>query len=95
MRESSTYQAILREGKAEGIAEGKAEGMAAGMAAGMAEGRTEEARRLLLRLGRKHLGPPAPKFEAMVEKMTELERIEELSERTTDVSTWEELFAES
>ena len=44
MRESSTYQAILREGKA--------------------EGKAEEARRMLLRIGRKHLGPPDPKIEA-------------------------------
>jgi predicted transposase YdaD len=72
MRESSTYQAILLEGKA--------------------AGRTEEARRMLLRLGRKHLGPPSPKFEAMVETMTDVDQIEELSERSTDVSSWEELF---
>ena len=80
MRESSTYQAILLEGKAEGKAEGRA------------EGRAEEARRMLLRLGRKHLGPPSPKFEAMVETMTDVDQIEELSERSTDVSSWEELF---
>ena len=68
MSESSTYAAILLEGKA------------------------AEARRMLFRLGRKHLGPPASMFEAMVEAMTDVDQIEELSERSTDVSSWEELF---
>jgi predicted transposase YdaD len=77
MRESSTYQAILREG----IVEGEA------------KGRTEEARRMLLQHGRKHLGPPSPTFEAMVAAMTDVNQIEELSVRSSDVSSWEELFA--
>ena len=34
MKESVTYQAILREGRAEGIARGMTEGMARGMAEG-------------------------------------------------------------
>ena len=69
MRESSTYQAILREG------------------------RTEEARRMLLQHGRKHLGPPSPTFEAIVAALTDVDQIEELSVRSSDVSSWEELFA--
>ena len=44
MRESTTYQAILDEGRAEGQA--------------------AEARKLLLRLGRKHLGEPDAAVEA-------------------------------
>ena len=79
MRESSTYQAILREGRAEGKAEGKA----------------EEARRMLLLFGREHLGPPAPEFEAKVEAMIVVGQIEELTKRSRVVSTWEELFDES
>ncbi len=81
MRESSTYQAILREGKSEGIVEGEA------------KGRTEEARRMLLQHRPKHLGPPSPRFEAMVATMTDVDQIEELSVRSSDVSSWEELFA--
>jgi Domain of unknown function (DUF4351) len=75
MRESSTYQAILREGKA--------------------EGKAEEAKTILLRLGRKHLGPPAPAFESSVQAMTDVEKIENLTERLFDVSSWDELLAES
>jgi predicted transposase YdaD len=79
MRESSTYQAILREGRAEGKAEGKA----------------EEARRMLLLFGREHLGPPAPEFEMRVEAMIDVEQIEKLSKRLLGSSSWEELFDES
>jgi predicted transposase YdaD len=45
MKESVTYQAILREGKAKGRAQGKA------------EGKLEEAMRMLVRQGRKRFGP--------------------------------------
>jgi predicted transposase YdaD len=83
MRDSSTYQAILREGKAEGIAEG------------IALGKAEEAKRLLLFAGRELLGPPAPRFEVRVEEMTDVEQLEERFRRLRGVSSWEELFDES
>jgi predicted transposase YdaD len=83
MTESSTYQAILREGRAEGKAEGKA------------EGRTEEAKRMLLLLGREYLGQPDPKIVASVEAMTDVGEIEELSKRLRVVLTWDELIAGS
>lgn len=83
MRESTTYQAILREGKAEGKVEGKAEGKA------------EEAKNLLLRLGRKHLGSPPAEFEVKIQSMADVEKIEELAERVYDVANWNELFNES
>ncbi len=79
MTESTTYQAILREGEAKGKAEGKA----------------EEAKNLVLRLGRKHLGSPPAMFEAKIQSITDVEKLEELAERVYDVSSWEELFNES
>jgi predicted transposase YdaD len=75
MTESSTYQAILREGRAEG----------------KAEGRTEEARRMLLLLGREYLGEPDPQIVATVEAMTDVGEIEELSKRLRIVASWDEL----
>jgi predicted transposase YdaD len=76
MTESTTYQAILREGEAKGKAEGKA----------------EEARRLLLRLGRKQFGPAPANFEAAIQAMTDVEKLEDLSERVLEVSSWDDLF---
>ena len=83
MNDSVTYQAILREGEAKGEAKGKAEGKA------------EEARRLLLRLGRKQFGPAPANFEAAIQAMIDVEKLEDLSERVLEVSSWDDLFNES
>jgi hypothetical protein len=63
------------------------------VAEGVAKGRTDEARRLLLRQGRKRFGTPDSETAAAVEAINNLDRLEELSERLLDVSSWEELLA--
>jgi hypothetical protein len=85
MKESSTYQAILEEGMAEGMAK------AALKAAKKVEPR--KPRRILLRLGRKHLGKPAAATLAQIEAIQDVERLEELTERLLEASTWPELLA--
>lgn len=84
MRESTAYQAILDEGRAEGEIKGRAEGEI--------KGRAEEARRLLLRLGRKRWGDPDPAIEATVHAITDVERLELLAERLSEVSSWQDLL---
>jgi Domain of unknown function (DUF4351) len=69
MKESTTYQAILREGRA------------------------EEARAILLRQGTKRFGAPSDETRAALEGITEIERLEKLSERLLDVESWAELLA--
>ncbi len=76
MKESSTYQAILAEGRT----------------AGLVEGREEEARTLLLRLGRKHLGRPGRRISSAIKSITDVQRIEQLTERLLDVKSWDELL---
>ncbi len=76
MRDSDTYQAILDEGRAEGETKGRA----------------EEARKLLLRLGRKHLGEPEAVVEAAVRAIANVERLELLIERLSEVASWQELL---
>jgi predicted transposase YdaD len=76
MEESSTYQAIIAEGKE----------------LGRQEGWTEEARKLLLRQGTKSFGPPAKRVAAALNAITDLTKLEQLSERLLDVSSWEELL---
>jgi predicted transposase YdaD len=88
MRESSTYQYILAEGKAEGIAEGKAEGIAEGKA----KGKTEGVRQVLLVLGRKRFGPPDASIRKALKAITDLTRLTQLSERLLDVGSWQELL---
>ena len=89
MKESSTYQAILREGMAEGMARGRTEGRVEGRT----EGSVEEARKLLLLLGAKRWGAPDARSRAAIEAITDLARLEQLTERLLDVSGWDELLA--
>jgi predicted transposase YdaD len=74
MRESTTYQAILEEGRE--------------------EGRIEEARRFLLRLGTKQLGPPAATTVAALEQVQDLSRFEALADRIldADIHGWDDLL---
>ena len=88
MKESVTYQAILREGRGEGIAQGLAEGKAEGKA----EGSLQEAKALLLRLGQKKLGEPDASSQASIEAMGNVQQIELLAESLFDVATWQELL---
>ncbi|MEO6810272.1 MAG: DUF4351 domain-containing protein [Isosphaeraceae bacterium] len=90
MKDSVTYQAILAEGEAKGEARGKVEGEARGKA----RGKVEEAVRILLRLGRKRFGDPSPEVVAAVKTTTDVDRIEVLTDRVLDVSSWEDLFAD-
>jgi hypothetical protein len=76
MKESVTYQAILEEGMAEGKAKGKA----------------EEARRLLLLLGRERFGEPSVNIVALLDEVADLGRLEALAIRLLQVKTWEELL---
>lgn len=92
MKESVTYQAILEEGMAEGIAKGIAKGMAKGMAEGKAKGEVEEARKLLLLTGRERFGEPPTKIMALLDAVTDLDRLEALIIRLLHVKTWEELL---
>lgn len=68
MRESSTYQYILEEG------------------------RTEEARKVVLRLGRKYLGAPRKAIQTAFEGITDLERLERMIDRAADASSWDDLL---
>ena len=77
MKDSVTYQAILEEGEARGEVRGRA----------------AEARSLVLRLGRKRFGPPAPAAEAALENEASVERLEQLAERLLEVESWDELLA--
>ena len=102
---SSDHEEIRREGKALGLAEASAEGyvgfyaelyaeaFAKEYVKGYAEGRINSARTTLLRLGAKKLGPPNERIEAEIATMEDLDRLDDLSDRVYEVSTWYELFA--
>ena len=80
IEESWVYQDIL----AKGLAEGEAKGLA--------KGRDEEARRILLDLGRRKLGQPDESVIARIAGLTDLEFLNLLINRILDASTWAELL---
>jgi hypothetical protein len=59
------------------------------------EGALEEGQRFLLRIGSKHLGTPDSNVKAAVKAITDLDRLEALGERVTDVNSWEKLLAQT
>ena len=82
MRDSTTYQAIVREGLLEGRREGRQ------------EGRQEEARRLLLRHGTRRFGAPDAAVIAAVEAIDNVDRLESLTDRIFDATAgdWNDLL---
>lgn len=81
MRESSTYMAILDEGRAEGRAEGEA------------RGRASEARGLLLLMGEAKFGAPDGATRAALEGIDDLARLERMGPRLLTAASWAELLA--
>jgi predicted transposase YdaD len=80
MRESSTYQAILEEGRKEGREEGRE------------EGEFREARKLLRMIGDSRFGPPDAQTAALIEQFADLGRLEETFTRLWTAGSWEELL---
>jgi hypothetical protein len=76
MKESVTYQAILSEGKAEG----------------KAKGLTEEARKILLLLGRDQFGEPSAEVRAALDALADVNRLEELTVGLKHAASWHDLL---
>ena len=58
------------------------------------DGRVEEAKTILLRLGRIKFGAPDETAEAAIRSMKRLKRLEALSEGLLSVNSWQELLAD-
>ena len=80
MKESSTYQAILEEGRAEGRAEGELHGAVAAL------------KKMLRLLGDAAFGPPEPRIALAIEQLDDLPRLEELLQRVKTAAGWRELL---
>lgn len=57
------------------------------------KGEVKEARKFLLRLGKKQFGVPDRETKAALQAITDVERLEQLGERVLEVSNWQELLA--
>jgi predicted transposase YdaD len=82
MKESTTYQRILREGRQEGRKEGET------------AGRVNEAQRILRLQGTKRFGEPSLATAAALEGIADVGRLEALGERILDpdLHNWDDLL---
>lgn len=83
MRESSTYQAILEEGRQLGLQKGRSEGAVA------------ETKKLLRQWGEDAFGIPDVQTATAIERLNDLPRLEELLRRVHSVTSWQELLGPS
>jgi predicted transposase YdaD len=79
MKESSTYQAILEEGRVEGEVRGA----------------VAEAKKVLRFLGEDTFGPPDARTNTTIERLSDLAQLEELLRRIRTVASWRELLGQS
>jgi hypothetical protein len=86
VKASTIYQKILREGLSEGYA--------LAYILGFAQGRIEEAQRIVLRQGTKRFGAPEAVVLAALEDIRDINRLEDLIERSfdADVRDWDGLL---
>jgi predicted transposase YdaD len=89
IEESWVYQDIFAKGRAEGEVRGEARGEARGRA----EGQVDEARRILLGLGRKKLGEPQEHVLSRIAAMQDLDHLNRLLDRILEAPSWEDLLA--
>jgi predicted transposase YdaD len=82
MRESSTIQAFIEEGRRKGLEEG------------LEEGRAGEARRIILRQGRIRFGEAGDAVRSRLEAISDLEQLELLGDRLLIVSSWDQLLGQ-
>ena len=90
MKQSTTYQSILKEGRQEGHQEGHQEGRQEGESLG----RVHEAHRILRLLGTKRFGEPSSASVASLEEIQDVEHLENLGVRILEpeIRTWEDLL---
>jgi hypothetical protein len=79
MRESTTYQATLEEGRVEGRVEGQREG----------------ARKFFIALAVAKLGAPSSTARARIDAIEDLEQYAKLGVRLLHVGSWEDLLSGS
>jgi len=79
MRESSTIQAFIEEGRRKGLEEGKA----------------GEARRIILFLGPMRFGAAEEEVKTRLDEIQGLEQLEDMIKRILIASSWDELFAQN
>ncbi len=79
LESSSTYRYIIEQGEA----------------IGLTRGRLQEVRIILLRQCRQKFGPPSAEIEARLAAITDLDKLEGLTDKVLMASKWEDLIPEN
>jgi len=82
MRESWTYQAMIREAQDEG------------RAAGEATGRVVEAQGLIIRLGERRFGKPSEAVERRIRAVADVDQLNAWADRLLTADGWDALLAD-
>ncbi len=85
MEESTTYQAILEEGREKGLTQG--------LNQGLTQGRQQSLRDTLLRLGTKKLGRASLAIHDEIHAIRDADHLEQLIDRIFEAGSWDELLA--
>jgi predicted transposase YdaD len=89
MKESTTYQAIIEEGRKEG----RIEGLEEGREEGREEGELRALRETILDLGTQRFGVPSAAVRDTVEGQTEVTRLREIRGRVLTATGWQDLLS--
>ena len=95
LEESSYVRIWLDKGRDEGKKEGMLKGKLEGMLEGKLEGKLEEARAIILRLGRRRFGEPDSSLLSKLESIEAIERLEEITDRLITAVSWNEAIGET
>lgn len=95
MLESTTYQAIIREGFERGFKEGFEEGFEEACKESIKIRRILMAQSLMLARATEKFGNPSPVTLAMLGAIEDLPTLERMASKVTHFSSWGELLAEA
>lgn len=59
---------------------------------GLVEVGIKQTQKMLLRLGRQHIGVPSPEVESSIRSINDLERLERTTEAVLEAKDWQELL---
>lgn len=85
-------QSLVEEGFKQGMERGMERGMEQGMERGMERGRLETLRAIIGEIGVKRFGEPSSVTQAALQAIADVGRLESLSHRLLEVSSWDELL---
>ena len=90
--EEERHMPYLSSFERQAMEEGLAKGLAKGREEGREEGQAEALQKTVLRLGKLRIGKPSKQTVRALEAITDIDRLERLTERILQAASWQELL---